>query len=181
MAREVYASREVEIPQGVTAEVAGIVVKVKGPKGELVRDFSHVRGVIINQEGGKIVIESFFPSSREKATVGSVAAHIENMIVGVTRGFRYKLKMIYVHYPITVKVEKGKVSITNLIGEKHVRKVDVPQGVKVSVSGQDMIIEGIDVEKVAQTAARIEEVTRIRGKDRRKFSDGIYIYAREVM
>ncbi|MEN3000032.1 MAG: 50S ribosomal protein L6 [Acidilobaceae archaeon] len=181
MARDVYASREVEVPEGVTAEVAGAVVRVRGPKGELARDFSHARGVIISQRDGKIVVESFFPSSREKATVGAVAAHIENMILGVTRGFRYKLKVIYVHYPISVKVEKGKVSITNLVGEKYVRKVDIPQGVKVSVSGQDVIVEGIDVENVAQTAARIEEVTRIRGKDRRKFSDGIYIYAREVM
>ncbi|MCS7107011.1 MAG: 50S ribosomal protein L6 [Acidilobaceae archaeon] len=181
MARDVYTSREVEVPQGVTAEVVGALVKIKGPKGELARDFGHARGVIISQKDGKILIESFFPSAREKATVGSIAAHIKNMIVGVTRGFRYKLKVIYVHYPISVKVEKGGVSITNLIGEKHVRRVEVPSGVKVTVSGQDVIVEGIDIDKVAQTAARIEEVTRIKGKDRRKFSDGIYIYAREVM
>ncbi|MCX8196189.1 MAG: 50S ribosomal protein L6 [Acidilobaceae archaeon] len=181
MARDAYTSREVEVPEGVKVEVEGLVVKVKGPKGELARDFSHARGVVISAKEGKVIVESYFPTAREKATVGSVAAHIKNMILGVTRGFRYKLKVIYVHYPISVKVEKGKVLITNQIGEKDVREVNIPKDVKVTVSGQDVIVEGIDVEKVAQTAARIEEVTRIRGKDRRKFSDGIYIYAREVM
>ncbi|MEM0491112.1 MAG: 50S ribosomal protein L6 [Acidilobaceae archaeon] len=180
MAREVHVSREVEIPEGVSVEVEGLRVKVKGPKGEILKDFSHARGVNIRVEGNRVIIESFFPRARQIALVGSLASHIRNMIVGVTRGFRYKLKIIYVHYPISVKVEKGRVVISNFLGEKSLRAVEVPSGVRVTVSGQDVIVEGIDIESVSQTAARIEEVTRVRDKDRRKFMDGIYIYAREV-
>jgi large subunit ribosomal protein L6 len=181
MAREVHAVREVEIPEGVSVEVRGSSVVVRGPKGTLERDFSHARGVIVRVEGGKVIVESFFPKARQLALVGSIAAHIRNMILGVTRGFRYKLKVVYVHYPISVKVEKNRVIISNFLGEKQVRVVEIPPGVKVTVSGQDVIIEGIDKELISHVAARIEEVTRVKDKDRRKFMDGIYIYASEVM
>jgi large subunit ribosomal protein L6 len=181
MAREVHAIREVEIPEGVSVEVRGLSVVVRGPKGTLERDFSHARGVIVRVEDGKVIVESFFPKARQLALVGSIAAHIRNMILGVTRGFRYKLKVIYVHYPISVKVEKNRVIISNFLGEKQVRVVEIPPGVKVTVSGQDVIVEGIDKELVSHVAARIEEVTRVKDKDRRKFMDGIYIYASEVM
>jgi large subunit ribosomal protein L6 len=181
MAREVHAVREVEIPEGVSVEVRGSSVVVRGPKGTLERDFSHARGVIVRVEDGKVIVESFFPKARQLALVGSIAAHIRNMILGVTRGFRYKLKVVYVHYPISVKVEKNRVVISNFLGEKQVRVVEIPPGVKVTVSGQDVIIEGIDKELISHVAARIEEVTRVKDKDRRKFMDGIYIYASEVM
>ena len=181
MAREVHAVREVEIREGVSVEVRGLSVVVRGPKGTLERDFSHARGVIVRVEDGKVIVESFFPKARQLALVGSIAAHIRNMILGVTRGFRYKLKVVYVHYPISVKVEKNRVVISNFLGEKQVRVVEIPPGVKVTVSGQDVIVEGIDKELVSHVAARIEEVTRVKDKDRRKFMDGIYIYASEVM
>jgi large subunit ribosomal protein L6 len=181
MAREVHAVREVEIPEGVSVEVRGLSVVVRGPKGTLERDFSHARGVIVRVEDGKVIVESFFPKARQLALVGSIAAHIRNMILGVTRGFRYKLKVVYVHYPISVKVEKNRVIISNFLGEKQVRVVEIPPGVKVTVSGQDVIIEGIDKELISHVATRIEEVTRVKDKDRRKFMDGIYIYASEVM
>ncbi len=181
MAREVHVVKEVEIPEGVSVEVRGLAVTVRGPKGVIERDFSHARGVLLRVEGRKVIVESFFPKARQLALVGSIAAHIKNMILGVTRGFRYKLKVIYVHYPISVKVEKDKIIISNFLGEKQVRVVEIPQGVKVTVSGQDVIVEGIDKELVSHVAARIEEVTRVKDKDRRKFMDGIYIYASEVM
>ncbi|MDM7275122.1 MAG: 50S ribosomal protein L6 [Thermoprotei archaeon] len=181
MPREVYASRAVEVPEGVNVEVEGFKVRVRGPRGVVERDFSFARGVSIRVEGGSVVVEAYFPKSRGLALVGSIASHIENMIVGVTRGFRYKLKVIYVHYPINVRVDRGRLLITNFLGEKSVRHVEIPSGVKVTVSGQDIIVEGSDIELVGQTAANIENATRVKGRDRRKYVDGIYIYAREVM
>ena len=181
MAREAHVVREVEIPEGVSVEVRGLSVVVRGPKGAIERDFSHAKGVTLRVESGKVVVESFFPKARQLALVGSIASHIKNMVIGVTRGFRYKLKVVYVHYPIGIKVERNRILISNFLGEKNVRIVEVPQDVKVTVSGQDVIVEGIDKELVSHVAARIEEVTRVKDKDRRKFMDGIYIYASEVM
>ncbi|MFN4046735.1 MAG: 50S ribosomal protein L6, partial [Acidilobaceae archaeon] len=179
--REVYTSRAVELPEGVNVEVEGLKVRVKGPRGVVERDFSFARSVSIRVEDGSVIVEAFFSKSRELALVGSIASHIKNMIVGVTRGFRYKLKVIYVHYPISVRLDKGRLVITNFLGERSVRYVEIPPGVKVTVSGQDIIVEGSDIELVGQTAANIENTARVKGRDRRKYVDGIYIYAREVM
>ena len=181
MAKDVHVIKEVEIPADVEVKVEGSKVIVKGPKGSLERDFSHAKGIIMGVKDNKFIVEAYFANARKRALVGTIAAHVKNMITGVTKGFRYKLKIIYSHFPVTVNVKGDKVVITNFLGEKAPRVADVMPGVKVKVQGQDVIVEGIDIEKVAQTAANIERATKIKDLDRRKFMDGIYIYAREVI
>ncbi|MEB2836261.1 MAG: 50S ribosomal protein L6 [Desulfurococcales archaeon] len=181
MAKDVHVVKTVEIPEGVEVRVDGARVTVRGPKGELSRDFSHARGVIMRVEDGKFIVEAYFARSRERALVGTIAAHVRNMILGVTKGFRYKLKIIYSHFPMNVKVEGDRVVISNFLGERAPRVARILPGVKVQVKGQDVIVEGTDIERVAQTAANIERATKISDLDRRKFMDGIYIYAREVI
>ncbi len=185
MVKVVHVAEEVEVPDGVDVRIDGMRVTVKGPKGELTRDFSHARGVIIRlaEEEGKrkVIVEAFFANRRKKALVGTIAAHIENMIVGVTKGFRYKLKIVYSHFPISVKVEGDKVIIENFLGEKAPRVAKIVGDTRVRVEGNDVIVEGIDIEAVGQTAANIELATKVKDKDRRVFVDGIYIYERGVM
>ena len=184
MAKATYVAEEVRIPEGVEVEVDGARVRVRGPKGELERDFSHARGVFIrldeDEEGKKVVVEAFFADRRRKALVGSIASHIENMITGVTKGFRYKLKVVFSHFPITVKVQGDKVVIENFLGEKAPRIAKILPGVTVKVQKNDVIVEGIDIESVGQTAANIELATKVKDKDRRVFIDGIYIYEKGV-
>ncbi len=186
MAKAVYVVEEVPIPEGVEVKVEGKRVTVKGPKGELTRDFSHARGVLISvvEEGGekKVKVEAYFANRRKKALVGTIASHIENMITGVTKGFRYKMKIVYSHFPINVKVdEKNKlIYIENFLGEKAPRVAKIHGNVKITVKGDDVIIEGINIEEVGQTAANIEQATKVKEFDRRVFMDGIYIYEREV-
>jgi large subunit ribosomal protein L6 len=184
LAKHVHVVEEVRIPEGVEVSVDGMKVVVKGPKGELVRDFSHARNVIIrldeDEEGKKVVVEAFFANRRVKALVGTIAAHIANMITGVTKGYRYKLKIVFSHFPITVKVEGDKVLIENFLGEKAPRVARIMPGVSVKVQRDDVIVEGIDIEAVGQTAANIELATKVQDKDRRVFIDGIYIYEKGV-
>ncbi len=180
MAKDVHVVKEVEVPEGVEVSVDGMKVTVKGPKGTLERDFSHARGVMLRVEGNKVIVEAFFANSRKRALVGTLAAHIKNMITGVTKGFRYKMKIIYSHFPVKVEVKGDTVYIHNFLGEKAPRVAKLLPGVKVSIKGNDVILEGTDIEKVAQSAANIELATKVKDKDRRKFMDGIYIYAREV-
>ncbi len=181
MVREVRIVEDVEIPEGVSVEVKDKTVKVSGPKGEIKRDFSHAKKVRIWIEGNKVYVESFFTRRKEKAIVYSVAAHIKNMIKGVTKGYRYWLKIIYSHFPITVKVEGDKVLIINFLGEKSPRVAKIVGSAKVKVQKNDVIVEGINIEEVGQTAANIEQATKITGFDRRVFVDGIYIYKKEFM
>ena len=184
MARIPHVYEVVEIPDNVTVEVNGLVVKVKGPKGEIVKDFSHSRAVLINLDDAnkRIIVEAYRANRKLKALVGTIAAHIRNMIIGVIKSYRYKLKIIYSHFPLTVIVdEKNKViRIKNFLGEKTDRIAKIHGNVKVKVQDSDIIIEGIDIEEVGQTAASIEQATKIRDLDRRIFVDGIYIYERGV-
>ncbi len=179
MVKEVHVMEEVEIPENVNVTVDGLKVVVEGPKGRLERDFSHARGVKIYKTDNKVVVETFFANRKKKALVGTIASHIENMIRGVTKGYRYKLKIIYSHFPITVEVDNANriVRIKNFLGERSDRIARIiGDDVKVTVKGEDVIVEGIDIEHVGQTAANIELATKVKGKDRRVFADGIYIY-----
>ena len=180
MAKDVHVVKTVEIPEGVEVEVEGTRVTVRGPKGELTREFPRVKGVLIRKEDNKVVVEAYFANARKRAMVGTIAAHIKNMITGVTKGYRYKLKIIYSHFPIKIEIKDNEFIINNFLGEKAPRKAKILPGVKVQVKGSDVIVEGIDIEAVGQTAANIELATKITEFDRRKFMDGIYIYEKGV-
>ncbi|EEB73825.1 50S ribosomal protein L6 [Thermococcus sp. AM4] len=171
---DAWIREEVEIPEGVEVTVEGNTVKVKGPKGELERELKYP-GVKIFTEDGKVVVYKEFPKKKDIAIARTFKAHIANMIKGVTEGFTYKLKVVYSHFPVTVKVQGDEVVIENFLGEKNPRRAKILPGVTVKVRGQEITVEGIDKEKVGQTAANIEQATRITKWDRRVFQDGIYI------
>ncbi|MCS7386271.1 MAG: 50S ribosomal protein L6 [archaeon GB-1867-005] len=172
--------QKVEVPQEVEVKVEGSKVVVSGPLGHLEKDFSHARGIQIRLLDDKnIIIEAYAPKKREQALVGTIAGHIKNMIKGVTKGFKYKLKIVYAHFPISVKVKGDKIVIENFLGEKVPRIAKIVGDVKVKVQGDDIIVEGIDIEAVGQTAANIELATKIKDKDPRVFLDGIYVYSKE--
>lgn len=171
---DAWVREEVEIPEGVEVTVEGNTVKVKGPKGELEREFQYP-GVQIFTDDGKVVIYKEFPRRKDVAIARTFKAHISNMIKGVTEGFTYMLKVVYSHFPVTVKVQGDEVVIENFLGEKNPRRAKILPGVTVKVRGQEILVEGIDKEAVGQTAANIEQATRITKWDRRVFQDGIYI------
>ncbi|RLI07422.1 50S ribosomal protein L6 [Candidatus Bathyarchaeota archaeon] len=168
----------VDIPEGVTVRLEGKKVTVAGGKGELVRDFSHAK-VKLTLEGDKLRVWAVNPRKREASLVNTLATHVRNMIKGVTQGFTYKLKIVFVHFPTTIRIQDRKVIIQNFLGERRPREAAIVGDVKVSVQGDDIIVEGIDIEEVGQTAANIQQATRIRRKDLRKFLDGIYVYSKE--
>ena len=169
--------REIEIPEGVKVSVENGVVSVEGPKGKLSRTLHHPKIEIKNEEN-KIIVKTEFARRKEKALVGTFAGHIENMIEGVTKGFVYKMKIVYSHFPIKASVKGNEFIIENFLGEKAPRKAKLFGNVKVTVKGSDVIIEGINREEVGQTAANIERATRVKDKDVRVFQDGIYIVSK---
>ena len=164
----------VEIPENVNVEVIGNKVRVSGEKGTLERELFYPK-VKIQVEDKKVIIRAEKSRKKQRAIVGTFAAHIRNMIKGVSQGFEYKLKVVYSHFPITVKKEGNKVLISNFLGEKHPRKAEVLGDVEVHIKGSEIILRGINKEHVGQSAANIERATEIKGRDRRVFQDGIYI------
>lgn len=173
----VEAVKSVEVPDGVEVQVEGRIVSVKGEKGTLTRDFSKAP-VTIELDGKTVKVRANWPRKRETALVGTISSHIQNMIVGVTKGFTYKLKIVFSHFPISVKVKEKTVLIENFTGERSSRKARVMGDVKVLAKGDDVVVQGINLEDVSQTAANIQNATKVKKKDPRVFLDGIYVYER---
>ena len=176
--RAIETVTTVEIPEGVEGKLEGRIVTIKGEKGELVRDFSHAP-INIQLDGKTVTVQASWPRKKEAALVGTVRSHIQNMIKGVTKGFTYKLKIVFSHFPITVKIIGKTLTIENFTGERSPRKAKIMGDSKVTVKGDDIIVQGINLEDVSQTAANIQNSTKIRNKDPRVFLDGIYVYEKQ--
>merc|ERR1711976_166548 len=175
----INSSQTVQIPDGITAKVKARSVKVTGSRGTLIRSFKHL-AVDIRKDGQTIVVEKWFGTSRELAAVRTVCSHIENMFKGVTKGYKYKMRSVYAHFPINVAISENNtlVEVRNFLGEKFTRQVRMLPGVKCSASqGQkdEFILEGNDIELVSRSAALIQQSTTVKRKDIRKFLDGIYV------
>lgn len=173
--------RKLDVPKDADVTVEGKLVTVKGPKGELRRDFNNPkynRSVSIeNSDGVEIKCED---RKTFKAIAGTVEAHIKNMLLGITVGFKYRLKIVYSHFPITVAFKDGEIHIKNFLGEKGARIAKITEGCGVKVEKDEIVLTGIDIETLGQTAQRIEQACRLSGRDRRVFQDGIFLVSRRL-
>ncbi|MCW4052135.1 MAG: 50S ribosomal protein L6 [Candidatus Bathyarchaeota archaeon] len=169
--------KTVQVPESVSIMLDGRVITVEGEKGRLVRDFSHAP-VTLQKIEKTVEIRTEWPRKKEAAVVGTVSSHIENMIIGVTKGFTYKLKIVFSHFPISVKVEGKNAVVENFTGERGRRLAKIMGETQVTVKSEDVIVQGKNIEEVSQTAANIEQATKVKSKDPRVFLDGIYVYER---
>ena len=112
--------RTIAVPEGVSVTLDGTTLTVKGPKGELSRNFAHP-SVAVAVADGHAVVSCEYPKTQEKAMVGTFAAHIRNMIHGVTEGYTYGMKVVYSHFPMKVTVKGDQVEIGNYLGGHAMR------------------------------------------------------------
>ena len=168
--------RVINIPDGVQIQYSDKDGKftVKGALGTLERTFNNPR-IKIEHKGKTITIFCNKPRKKDDALVGTWFAHIKNMIRGVTKGFEYKMKIVYSHFPIKTHVKDDELVIENFLGEKLPRRAKIIGDTKVKVSGDQIIINGIDIEHAGQSMANIERATVIKNYDLRVFQDGIYL------
>jgi large subunit ribosomal protein L6 len=168
----------VDIPSGVDIYVESRTIRVKGPKGEIRKKFDDLRFnhlVSFEKNGNSVVVKTSAEKKKARALVGTIASHTANMIKGVTKGYKYTMKIVTSHFPLNIEVKDSKVRIKNFLGEKGARVSDIRGDCKVKTSKESIEVEGINLEDVSQTAANIENTCRISGKDKRIFIDGIYI------
>jgi len=166
--------RIIEIPEGIEVSVNGTEVTVKGNGKELKREFSLPR-ISIKLEDKKLKIFAKKATKRESKKIGTVWAHIKNMISGVQEEFVYKLEIANVHFPMSVKVEGNNVIIKSFLGETIERLAKIAPNAAVEVKGNEIEVKSAEIEAAGQTAANIEKATRLTGRDRRVFQDGIFI------
>ena len=164
----------IAIPGGVSVTFDGNIMKVSGPRGELSRNFAHP-GIDIAVGEEEVSVSCEYPRIKDKAMVGTYVAHVRNMIRGVTEGYTYTLKIVFSHFPMKVAVKGDRVEINNYMGGRAPRYANIAKGCTVKINGNDVTVEGNDIEAVGQTSANLERATSRLGFDKRTFQDGIYI------
>lgn len=165
---------EIQLPEAVSATTDHLDLTIEGPNGEVTRRLWYP-DVSVQSESDVVRIETEETDAKTSATVGTFESHVRNMIHGVTEGWEYEMEVLYSHFPMQVEVEGGEVVISNYLGEKASRRVAIHGDTEVQIDGEELTIIGPDIEAVGQTAADIEQGTRVTGKDPRVFQDGVYI------
>ncbi len=166
--------RVVEISEDTEVLINGNEVNVKGNGKELVRSFD-IGKIRIEVKDGNVVLDVKGASKREAKMMGTIEAHLKNMIKGVSEDFVYELEICHVHFPMNVKVEGAKVIIKSFLGETTVREARILDNVNVDIKGNKISVSSSDIEAAGQTAANLEKATKLTSRDRRIFQDGIFI------
>ncbi|KAF2862713.1 ribosomal protein L6 [Piedraia hortae CBS 480.64] len=182
--RYIHSEETLDIPEGVKVNIKSRLVTVEGPRGKLTNNLGHLSVSFKQVDKSRLAIELHHGVRKNVAALRTVRTIINNMIIGVTKGFKYKMRFVYAHFPINVGLENNKetglweVEIRNFLGEKLVRRVILRPGVEIVASKnvKDQIeLSGNSIENVSQSAADIQQICRVRNKDIRKFLDGLYV------
>ncbi len=144
--------KPVELPSGVTATVSGQTVEVKGPKGAL--SFTATDDVTIEVKDNVITVTPRGNSKRARQQWGMSRTVVQNLVTGVSQGFRKELEISGVGYRAQMQGNTLKLSL----GYSHEVDFEVPEGVTVTAPKQtEIVVEGIDPQLVGQVAANIRE------------------------
>jgi len=169
---------EIELGDKVEAKIEGSILSLKGPKGEITRDFLN-KDIAFKLNDKKILLKAFKLNKRSKKLVKSMASHIRNMVQGCIEGYKYCLKICSGHFPMNVSVANNQIIIKNFLGEKVPRTLKLKSGAQVKVEGELVVVESVDKELAGQVSADIEELTKRSGYDGRIFQDGIWIISKD--
>ena len=143
----------IPVPSGVTVAVDGTTVRVKGPKGEMVRTFRPEMTIALND--GVLSVERATESKQDRALHGLTRALLANMVEGVTTGYRKALELVGVGY----KAEKRGKNLILTVGYSHPVEYPEAPGLTISTPAPtQIVVEGIDKQQVGQAAAEIRSV-----------------------
>jgi large subunit ribosomal protein L6 len=171
------AELSVALPEGVSSSYSSGSLTISGPLGKVTQSFSKVPASV-QIEGSSVKLGTTGSRRKDKAVLNTARSMVQNAIEGVVYGYEYKLKLIFAHFPVTVKVQGRRVLVENFYGERAPRVAEIVGDSKVDVQGEDITVTGVSVRDVGQTAANLEQATRVKRKDQRVFLDGVYVYER---
>ena len=166
-----------EIPEKVTVSLKKNMLSVSGPLGKTFKNFKKIP-VSLEINDKKISIKTQGNRKKEYAILNTAKSLIKTLCEGVVSGYTIKMKVVYAHFPITVKVKDKDVIIENFQGERAPRIAKIHGNTKVVVKGDEIVLTGPVLSDVTQSAAEIEQKTKIKNKDHRVFLDGIYIFSK---
>jgi large subunit ribosomal protein L6 len=144
------AKKPVDLPQGVSATIGADAVTVKGSKGSLTLALKS--GIKVELKDKHLEVEASSAAEGLNAVAGATRAHLANMVTGVTKGYEKKLELVGVGYRAAVQAK----SLTLTLGYSHLINYAIPEGVTIETPSQtEIIVKGIDRQRVGQTAAEI--------------------------
>ena len=171
------SSTEIQIPKDVKVNLKGSMLQIQGPLGKVYKNFKKIP-VLIQINDDKILLKKTGKRKKHLAILNTAKSLIQTLCTGVVDGFTIKMKIVYSHFPITVKVEDKNVLIENFQGERAPRISTIKGDTKIVVKKDDIIISGPVLTDVSQTAANIQLKSKVKNKDHRVFLDGIYRYSK---
>ncbi len=166
---------EVAIPEGVKVTQKKHMLGFTGPLGKTFKSFREIPVNIEIQEN-RILLKTKGFRKRDYSILHTARSVIRNICEGLTEGYTVRMKVVFAHFPITVKVDGRTVLIENFQGERAARSTQIVGNTKVTPKGEDVILTGEVWTDITQTAANIELKTKVKDKDHRVFLDGIYVY-----
>ena len=169
---------EIKLPSNVEAQLDEGILSLKGPKGNVKRDFLDKK-VSLEYKEGSVTLKVPKFSKVNKKLIKSYAAHIKNMIKGSSEGYKYTLKICSGHFPMNVSVNDNQLTVKNFLGEKVPRILKLKPGADVKVEGDLIVVESTNKEIAGQVSADIELLTRRTGYDGRIFQDGLWIVTKD--
>jgi len=170
--------QEISLPESVIVSLDAGSLSIRGPKGEVRRELKQHK-ISIKIENQKIIIRSERSTRNDKKNVGSLVAHIKNMVRGCQQNHVYILKICSGHFPMSVSVSGGRLVVKNFLGEKVPRVLELKSDIDVKVHGDMIYVTSPSKELAGQTSASIEQLTRRPGYDGRVFQDGIWMISKD--
>ena len=169
---------ELDIPENVQLTYKSKMLQAIGPLGKTYKSFKKIP-VDISLSDRKIILKAAGTRNKDYAIMNTAKSIIRNICEGLIEGYTIKMKVVFSHFPITVKVDGKQVLIENFQGERAARITKIWGETKVVPKGDDVIISGHVLTDVTQTAAEIENNSRVKNKDHRVFLDGIYKFEKK--
>jgi len=148
-------NKPIQIPSGVTIEIAESMVTVKGPKGELSQYVND--GIILKQEEDQVLVTRQSESKEHKSLHGLIRSLVANMVEGVSSGFEKTLELVGVGY----RAQQSGKGVNLQLGYSHTIDVQPKEGITFELEGNNLIkIQGIDKQAVGETAANIRKLRK---------------------
>ncbi|XP_071912048.1 large ribosomal subunit protein uL6x-like isoform X3 [Coffea arabica] len=162
--KTILALETMDIPGGVKIKMKAKQIEVEGPRRKLTRNFKHLNldfQLITDEVTGKrkLKVDTWFGSCKTTAAIRTALSHVENLITDVTKGYCYKMRFVYAHFPINASITNSNrsIEIRNFLGEKKVDMLEEVTVIRSEKVKDELVLDSNDIELVSRSAALINQ------------------------
>lgn len=171
-----YFEDVINITKNITIKQNKSHLYITGPLGSTSKNFRRVP-ISFSLNKNELRIKTINNKKKDYAILHTVKSIIKNLFEGLIAGYTIKMKVVYSHFPISIKIKNNKIHVENFIGERHPRIIQIHGNTNAKIVSGDIVLTGNVLTDITQTAADLQLKTKIKNKDPRVFLDGIFIYS----